>query len=239
MAHMTSSTAVRETWVSEPSTVMTTSTNFHAWTKLAAVACRKMSREMTRACERRGWMYSPIYRSALISMEVRTTSLATLSQKERTTRADGGNTAAAVSASSRNVSRTCEMKASIGVKSSCLTVAPWGVVTFLLGQMTPEGNRLTRYSPASPTWMSRKRPRAFPPTPVHIPNVRGCRCPPPTHSSWPRQRFAFPRCHLCCRPFRMRPDMSSQSGPTQLEGPGGGSPSRVGVVERVIGRGGV
>jgi hypothetical protein len=42
-------------------TFIATSTNFQAWTNEAAVACRKISSEMTLACDNSGVTYSPIY----------------------------------------------------------------------------------------------------------------------------------------------------------------------------------
>jgi len=108
-SYMTSSIAVRDILASSPMTLMATSTSFHACTKEAAVACKKISSEMTLACESRGVMYSPIccQPAFVVAAESRlTTSLATLSQKDKRTRAEGGNTCAAVSASARNASRT-------------------------------------------------------------------------------------------------------------------------------------
>lgn len=130
---MTSSTRVRGvTRWSSPRTSIVTSTSFHACTKDAAVAWRKRSCETIRACESKGCRYSPICSqtqetySRLFGTRLLTTSLATRSQKDRTTRAGGGNTLTADCASILKVSSTCDMKASIGVKSSCRTVAPFG-----------------------------------------------------------------------------------------------------------------
>lgn len=89
-------------------TLIATSTSFHACTKDAAVACRKISSEMTLACDSSGVMYSPICRQsdAMAGGSLLTTSLATRSQKDKRTRAEGGKTCAAVSASALNASRT-------------------------------------------------------------------------------------------------------------------------------------
>jgi hypothetical protein len=148
-----------------------------------------------------------------------TTSFATRSQKDNKTRAEGGNTLAAVSASRRNASSTCEMNASIGVKSNCFTVTPCGVCTFLASSaqnlVCGSLRRRTRYSPMSPTLKSHRILLVSQPTHGHIPIAPAFHCLLPIRSNLPRRRFSYPRGGAYYPPSRMPPGKSNQTDQTQ------------------------